>query len=1033
MKSKYYRLFCLNRIALAVFTAGALMSLASATTYTWTGYNGNWSDPSNWDSNGVPSNDGTADVVASTPGGQWATVNPGSLASPSTNWSIHSLTSSAIDEGLQFNAVGSSSLSIGAGGISVLNGNQVYYDLALIATASQPWYVGDDGSGNGYPLYIGWPSGNPLYGADPSGSSSVVTLNDGVNVTKTGNGSLIFLAGITTTVGSGHFTLEGGTITLNGTDQYGSLGTNPLGVTANPSSQRPLLYFVDTASGTFANGFTFTGGLVNSNITIGWGNGQTDYGTTLTVTGPLSGALSGGWTNGTGFMTPQIWTAPSSDDRYSIIFQGDGSGLSSTHSTDPFSYGILHISSGVDVLDNANALGTGNSLSVFVGRNDNRVTNSYVGLLATNNAGSVSSPIKVRQAENGTQHYHGVVELGLSGYGSVAFTGPIHLDNQWPVNSGYVQHLKLTAPAGGTATFSGVISDSDSTTGASVHVPVTVLADGTVKLSGNNTYKGSTSIRSGTLLVGGYNNALGYQGTSAANVSLGGVVTAPSGGDVVAATTSALPGTYTWTAGTFSWPSGAPTTLDGVFLNIGDRILVKDAFDPYDAQDGRNGVYVFTDANTWTRSSDMNTTAPFVAGLRVHVTGGTLNGSKNFYLTWGLVPGAALNNNDVTSSTNGLFVFNPDASSFASVALLTDEPLTISRNIDVTNNLSPGPSTLGGNSADASTFSGTVNLSKDLTVTASFGGSVTFSGDIIGSNNLTAVGAGQVVFSTDKSYTGTTSVSFGTLEVDGNLASSGVTVGIGVSSPGGPHPSFEYGGGRPTPISATLQGTGTLAGTLSVSSSGLVSPGLAAGDTMHAGATTITGHLAAMVNGASANKLISSSSINLTGGTVDVTVGGGGFTQPYYVIAQGSSITGMLPSVTTGYTLTNTGTELRLSQALSNSFTAWIAGYSGLSDTTPGGNPSHDGISNLVKYALDLNPTVSAQPAGTHTGSSLTFTKGTMAKADSNLTYSIEESTDLATWGAPTLGSVSYGDTITYTYPSGQSKVFARLKVVQTP
>ena len=61
-----------------------------------------------------------------------------------------------------------------------------------------------------------------------------------------------------------------------------------------------------------------------------------------------------------------------------------------------------------------------------------------------------------------------------------------------------------------------------------------------------------------------------------------------------------------------------------------------------------------------------------------------------------------------------------------------------------------------------------------------------------------------------------------------------------------------------------------------------------------------------------------------------------------------------------------------------------------------------------------------------------------MAKADGNIAYSIEESTDLATWTAPTgtapSGSVSNGaDTIIYTYPSGETKVFARLKVVQTP
>ena len=115
-----------------------------------------------------------------------------------------------------------------------------------------------------------------------------------------------------------------------------------------------------------------------------------------------------------------------------------------------------------------------------------------------------------------------------------------------------------------------------------------------------------------------------------------------------------------------------------------------------------------------------------------------------------------------------------------------------------------------------------------------------------------------------------------------------------------------------------------------------------------------------------------------------------------------------------------------------NTYNNWISAYPGLSDSTPTGNPSHDGISNLVKYALDLNPTISAQPAGTHSGNSLSFTKGTMAKADSNIAYSIEESTDLITWGTPTLGSVVYGDTITYTYPSGAAKVFARLKVIQT-
>jgi len=1002
MKPKYNRLSRLNQIVLAVATTGALISSAHASTYYWTNNDGNWSDSSMW-SAGVPSNDGTADVVMQSPGGTWSTVNPTALTPSTTNWSINSLTSDTSDDGIMFCAPVGSNLSIGAGGIFINNGNQVFYDLPIIATASQSWNVASN-----YPLTFGdWP-----YGANPTGSTSAITLNNGVNVTKTGNGTIYFNNGTTTTVGTGHFTFDGGTIQLDGTSQFGRLGTNQLGVTANPSSQRPLLDFVDSASGTFPGGLSVVGGLVGSNLTIGWGNGPTVSGTTLTVTGALSGGINGGAINDVGFIIPQIWSTQTIDDRNQIIFQGDGSGLTALN---PTNWGLspLHVVSGVVVLDNANAMGTGNNLISFVGNTFNQATNYYCGLVATSGH-NVSGGIYLTPVQNSSNQHNAVVELGLKGTGSVTFSGEIRMQNWGSGSYSQMQRLKLTAPAGGTATFSGKISDASTYGGDTSYVPVKILAGGTVELSGNNTYKGTTAVRGGTLLLAGYNNALG---AATSNVSLGDVVTAPSGGDVKVATTSdsVLSDGQWWTWG-FSGGvlnfTTAVTTVDGVSLSAGDRILYKDA---QNAE--RTGVYTYTDSTHWTRSTDLNTAAAFTSGLRVHVTNGTLNGGKNYYLYEGLVtsqyPSPVLGHT-AGDGSSAMFFFNEDVPSTSDVALLTNDALTISRNIDVTNNLSTGKSILGGNSAVASTFSGTVALSKNLTVTAASSGTATFSGAINGSNTVTKEGLGTVKFSTAKAYTGTTSVTAGTLEVDNTLASSAVSVGSG----------------------GTLQGTGTLSGTLSVTGTGVVSPGLAAGDTLHAGATTISGHLAVQVDDLANSELMSSGAVNLSGGTVDVTVGGGGFTQPYYVIAQGSSITGTLPSVTTGYVLTKVGNQLQLSQPPTNTYSNWMStNYPSITgtDALPTANPSHDGISNLVKYALDLNPTVSAQPAGTHTGSSLTFTKGTMAKADSNLTYSIEESTDLATWGAPTLGSVSYGDTITYTYPSGQSKVFARLKVVQTP
>jgi len=149
----------------------------------------------------------------------------------------------------------------------------------------------------------------------------------------------------------------------------------------------------------------------------------------------------------------------------------------------------------------------------------------------------------------------------------------------------------------------------------------------------------------------------------------------------------------------------------------------------------------------------------------------------------------------------------------------------------------------------------------------------------------------------------------------------------------------------------------------------------------------------------------------------------------------------------TGYTFTPASSAVTLSGAnmtgvnfsVANTFGNWatMKGLIGL-NALPGANPSSDGLSNLVKYALDLNPAISSVPPGTYTGNLLTFTKGLMAKADSKIQYSIEESTELTTWTAPD-GIAPHGtavngaDTITYTFVSGQPKRFARLKVVQTP
>ncbi len=77
------------------------------------------------------------------------------------------------------------------------------------------------------------------------------------------------------------------------------------------------------------------------------------------------------------------------------------------------------------------------------------------------------------------------------------------------------------------------------------------------------------------------------------------------------------------TASTLTLTTGI-TILDGIALNVGDRILVKD-------QTGAtlNGIYTYGSSTSWTRAADADGTAE-VDGATVNVDGGTINGGYLF-------------------------------------------------------------------------------------------------------------------------------------------------------------------------------------------------------------------------------------------------------------------------------------------------------------------------------------------------------------------------------------------------------------------
>ena len=139
--------------------------------------------------------------------------------------------------------------------------------------------------------------------------------------------------------------------------------------------------------------------------------------------------------------------------------------------------------------------------------------------------------------------------------------------------------------------------------------------------------------------------------------------------------------------------------------------------------------------------------------------------------------------------------------------------------------------------------------------------------------------------------------------------------------------------------------------------------------------------------------------------------------------------TGTFDSTNSGGLITGTG-KIQVVAGTAN-YTSW-ATANGINGEPATGDFDKDGLSNLVEYALGLNPTTSSVPAGTFIGNTLSFTKGSEAFPNGDVTYEIETSTTLVTWSVAVANNVAQS-TIAYTLPTGLPKEFARLKVTQIP
>ncbi len=298
-------------------------------------------------------------------------------------------------------------------------------------------------------------------------------------------------------------------------------------------------------------------------------------------------------------------------------------------------------------------------------------------------------------------------------------------------------------------------------------------------------------------------------------------------------------------------------------------------------------------------------------------------------------------------------------------------------------------------------------------------GKITLSGVVSGDSfaDLTISTASSVTLSNTNTYEGLTIVSKGTLLVNGSTTtSSSVLVADG----------------------ATLGGTGIVHGTVdTVGANSKIAPGANGIGTLNTGATVLTGVLVTELDATTCDKLNVTGNLDVTGATVNCTALATPTAAKYVIAKYSGTLTGTLSvgSLPPGYSLFHDGTakEIQLVQS-AGGFASFMDGFSGLSaaDKLPNADPDHDGISNLLEYALDgMDPTVASAPPGTIIGNVVTYTKRAAAVSNNDITYAIVGSPTLSSWTEVSPYVANNSTTISYQLPTGQPKVLVRLKVTQ--